>query len=116
MALLKTRLKAATLIESLVAMVIIVVCFSVATMIYVNVINSDKQRMGLKAMQLLDKEVQQLKNEKNFLDEEKKVNGWIVKKTLQKYAQTDNLYHLMLTVKDTAGRIVAKRNELIAVE
>jgi hypothetical protein len=42
-------LKASTLVESLIAMVILIVCMGIGTMVYTNVLNSDKERKVLHA-------------------------------------------------------------------
>ena len=110
------RLKASTLMESLIAMVIMVVCLGVATMIYTNVLSSDKQRNQLKAMFLANEEAGKTKAEKNFLDSEIQAGDWIIKKTVAKYEQTENLYKLSLTVLDRNKKIIVTRNELIPVE
>lgn len=116
MAKLNRKIKAATLIESLIAMVIIVLSLGVGTMIYVNVLNSDKQRLQLKAIGVLNRMAEQAKMEKNYLDAEQQLEGWNIKKTVDKYDQTENLYQLSITAFDTAGHLIAIRNELITVE
>ena len=113
---LKHRLKASTLMESLIAMVIIVVCFSIAVMIYVSVVDNDKERSKLKAILILNQTAIQIKREKNFLDDEKKYDNWVIKKTVGRYPETENVYSLSLVVKDTTGRTIALRNELISME
>lgn len=110
------RIKAATLMESLIAMVIIVLCLGVGTMIYTNVLNSDKQRLQLKAIGELNRLADQAKTEKNYLDSEVLLNGWKIKKVVNKYNQTENLYQLSITAFDTAGYFIAIRNELITIE
>ena len=113
---LEKKLKAATLIESLVAMIIIVVCLGVGTMIYSNVLSSDKQRLKLKAILMLNKEAQQIKTEKLFLDGEKQIGDYIVKIEIKKYNQTENLYSLILIALNKEGIVIGSRNELIFTE
>ena len=113
---LNHTLKASTLLESLIAMIIIVVCFGVATMIYSNVLDSDKQRLQLKAILVLNEEAIELKKGKTFLDSEKQNGDWVIKKIVEKYPQTENLYTISLSVIDRNGRIIATRNELIPIE
>lgn len=113
---LNYHLKASTLIESLISMVLIVVCFSVAVMIYINVVDNDRQRTRLNAILILNEEALQIKKEKNFLDDEKTINNWILKKTVERYAETSNIYTLSLVIKDKEGKIIATRNELISME
>ncbi len=91
---LNRKLKASTLMESLIAMVIIVVCMGVSAMIYSNVLDSDKQRIQLKAYMLLNTEAIQTKTEKSFIDSEKLVGDWTIKKTVELYPQTENVYKL----------------------
>lgn len=109
-------LKASTLVESLFAMVIIVVSLGVGTMIYSNVLNSDKQVLKLKAMSVLDQQAALTKTEKSFIDAQQQFENWNIKKTLLLYDQTTNLYQLTLSVSDTSGHIIAVRNELIFTE
>lgn len=116
MAQLNHNLKAATLMESLIAMIIIVVCFGVATMIYTNVLDSDKQRLQLKAILILNKKAIESKTKKEFLDSEEQAGDWIINKTVEQYSGTENLYQLNLAVKDRNGKIIAIRNELILME
>lgn len=107
------QLKASTLMESLIAMVIIVTCLAIGTMIYANVLASDKQRLQLKAMLILNSEALQTKSEKSFLDSEKQLDEWNIKKTVEHYEQTENLYRLTLSITDKEGKTIATRNELI---
>ena len=113
---LNHRLKASTLIESLISMVLIVVCFSVAVMIYISVVDNDKQRTKLKAVLILNEEVLQIKKDNKFLDNEKIINDWVIKKTVEHYAETSNVYILSLVLKDKEGKIIATHNELISME
>lgn len=116
MAELNYRLKASTLVESLIAMVILVVCLGVGTMIYTNVLSSDKERMQLHASLLADEEAIRVKSGKNYLDGEVKSGDWVLKKTVEKYEQTENLFLLAIAVLDRDKKIVLIRRELIIVE
>lgn len=116
MAQLKHTLKAATLMESLIAMVIIVICFGVGTMIYSNVMDSDKQRLQLKAILVLNGEALETKTNRKFLDSEEQSGDWIVKKTIERYPEAENLYRLSLAAVYKNGKTIAVRNELILIE
>ena len=113
---LEYKLKASTLIESLIAMVIIVVCVGIATTIYVNVLDSDKQRQKLKAALLLDDIAIKTKAGKNFLDEEMTIENWKIKKTVGRYKDYSNLYQFTLKVIDSENKRIALRNELIVIQ
>jgi len=113
---LNSSLKASTLMESLVAMVIIVVSLGVGTMIYSNVLNSDKQVLQLKATCILDQQAAQTKTEKSFLDDEKLLGNWKIKKKVDLYDQTKNLYQLTFSAFDGNGQLIAIRKELIITQ
>jgi competence protein ComGF len=114
--MVRITIKAATLIESLVAMIIIVLCLAIATMIYVNVLNSDKQRLRQKAQFMLDEEMLIIKREKHFFDFRKEAGDWTIEQTVVRYENTENLYHLKLLLLDNEGKILFCRNELILKE
>ncbi len=113
MARLNQKLMASTLIESLIAMVIILVCMGIGILIYSNVLNSDKQRLELKAILVLNEEVMKVKKEHPIIDQEKKVGEWRIKQTLQLFEQTENVFKLNLVIIDALGTKIFERNELI---
>ena len=113
---LNKTLKAATLMESLIAMIIIVVCLGVGTMIYSNVLNSDKQRLKFKAILMLNKEAEQIKTDKGFIDGEKQEGDYVIRRAIKKMPQTENLYMLTLVVLNKEGKVIGTRNELIFTE
>lgn len=116
MAGLKRKIKAATMLESMVAMVIIVVCLGVGTMIFVNVLNNDKDRVSLKASLILNKQSTFIKNEKQFIDGESTQDGYTIRQTFVKYNDTDNLFTMTLKALDENRKIVFERKELILAE
>lgn len=113
---MKPTLKAATILESMIAMVVITVCFGIAAMIFVNVLNNDKDRASLKAILLLSRKSEIIKKEKFFIDGEEKENGYIIQKTFSKYPETENLLQMTLKAIDESGKVVKERKELIVIE
>jgi hypothetical protein len=113
---LTKKLKAATLMESLIAMIIIIVCFGIGTMIYSNVLSSDKQRLKLKAILLLNQEAASIKKEHLFIDGEKQQGDYLIKRMIKKMNQTENVYILSLVAVNKEGKIIGTRNELIIVD
>ena len=110
------KLKAGTLIESLIAMIIIIVCMSISAIIYTNVLDSDKQYLKLKAEQLLNQEALTIKSTKDFMDSEIKIGDWLIKRKIENYSQTKNLLKLSLTAINNHRNIIIERDELILVE
>lgn len=110
------KLKAGTLVESLIAMVIIVVSLGVTTMIYMNVVQSDKQVLQMKGLFMINNEVKKIKLDKQYLDNERKVGDYLISSIIKEYNESENLYQISLTVKDLKGKTIASQNELIIIE
>lgn len=107
------KLKAATLMESLVAMVIVLACCGIAAMIYVNVMDSGNEREKLKAHLMLNEAAIKTKNEKLFLDEEIQGEFITIRKRITPYKEQADLSLLVLTAIDADGNIVEARKEII---
>ncbi len=102
--------------ESLIAMIIIIICISISAVIYTNVLESDKQYLKLKGRQLLNHIAINAKSKKEYLDSELKSDDWTITKKLQVYEQSTNLFQLSLTAKKNNSNIVIEHNELIVIE
>ena len=110
------KLKAGTLVESLIAMVIIVVSLGVTTMIYMNVVQSDKQFLQMKGLFMINNEVKRIKLAKEYLDSERTIGDYLINSEIKVYNESENLYQISLTVKDLKGKKIASQNELIIIE
>ena len=110
----RMKLKAATLIESLVAMVIVMLCFGISAMIYVNVMNADNQRLKLSAHLLLNETAVLTKTGKNFLDREIKGERLDIKASFTKYRESSDLTLMTLTAVDKEGKLLGTRKEIIS--
>jgi len=113
---LNTSLKAFTVIESIVAMVVIVICFGISSMVFYNILEGDSQRNLLKAAAILNKEAFAIKEQKNYLDEEREEGDWLLSKKTELYEGTENLYRLTLILSDKKGNTIMERAELIITE
>lgn len=109
------KLKAATLIESLVAMVIIMLCFGVSAMIYINVLNGGNYRLKLNAHARLSEIAIESKNKKNFIDREIAGEKLDVKVSFSSYKGSElSLMHI--AAYDKQGKLIGTRKEIISVE
>ncbi len=107
--------KASTLLETLVAMVIIMLCFSIGTMVYVNVITSENMVQKVHANIVLQNLALKIKNENEFLDSEMEMDDFFIKRKINNYQFSDNLIHLSLLAYQKNGKLVASHNEIILV-
>lgn len=111
----KTRFVATTIIESMVAMVIIVLSFGVGMMIYMNVIGGDQLIAKTKADILLQDELVQTKKMKRFYNETKKLEGMLVVKEVVPYLDQENAFTVVVKVIDPAGITIREIKEIIYV-
>lgn len=110
------KLKAGTLVESLIAMVIIVVSLGVTTMIYMNVVQSDKQVLQMKGLFMINNEMMRIKLANEYLDSQRTIGDYLINSEIKEYNESENLYQISLTVKDLTGKTIACQNELIIIE
>lgn len=107
------KLKATTIMEALIAMILIMVCLGIGTMIFVNVLQNDRGRSSLKAMLLLKAESKMLRQKQLFVDGEEKQGEWLIQRTFEKYDNTENVLQMNLKLTDENGKVIAEQNELI---
>ena len=110
------KLKASTLVEALVAMVIVMLAVGMFTTIYVNVMKSSDHNRKVLASVLLDKIAMETKQKKVFLDEQIKTEEFIVDKKIVPYEGAAGLSVLSLKASDKNEKLLAERNELIFTE
>lgn len=113
MAALNRRLPAYILLESILAMVVVMVCFGVAVMIYNNVITGMRGRLQLQARLVLEQEALNARSANRLLDESRSTDVFTISKTVRPYVGTTSVYLLELTANDKEGRPLATHRELV---
>lgn len=108
------KLKSATLIEAIVAMVIIMAVFGLAMMIYVNVINSSVSARHVRIGLILKKAAEDTVASKRFFDEAFEEGGFAISKSVSKYDNVETLIRLRLEIVD--GGKTFSRNQLVIQE
>jgi Tfp pilus assembly protein PilV len=108
------KVKGSTLLEVIVALVIIMFVFGIAMMIYLNVLQSSYSNRLIQANLLLKAISDETIREKKYVDEYIQRNGWTVKKSIVKYQHSNCLIHLHLETMDSLyhGKVI-NRDELI---
>lgn len=109
------HLKASSMLEALVAMVIILGSFVVTCMIYVNVTTSDNNRQKLDAQLLINQMAFKTKQEQNFIDETTETDFLTIEKTVVKYPNTEDLNQLTIRVTDKEGKLIEEYKELLVI-
>jgi hypothetical protein len=81
------KLKGSSLIEALIAMVVISISFGIGTIIFVSIYKNNTIKNTFVANQIIEQEFRNCINTKNFIDNEKKVNDFVI---VQKIEKMDN--------------------------
>ena len=113
-AIFKT-LPASTLFETLISMIIIMMCFGISLTIYLNVSASNNSMQKLKAQLLLNSLALEAKEKNNFVEEYIETESLIIEKTIRPYPQTEKLGVLTYIAKDKNEKLLAKHSELVIV-
>lgn len=107
------KLKAYTIIEAMIAMILVVISFGIGMSIYANVLQSDRLVSQAAAHQLLQDQLVQTKTEQRYFDEVLIVQGLTVEKSIQPHDDIPELYLLYLRCFDPRKQLLAEAKELI---
>ncbi|HET6243889.1 MAG: hypothetical protein H0V01_04385 [Bacteroidetes bacterium] len=116
MALLTKKIKASTLIEVIVALIIVMITFGIAMVIFINVTHSDNQVQKLKASLILNESALKTSKENSYIDEKTEVDGLFINKTINPYENIPGLNLVLFEAFDVNGKIIAERRELILLK
>ena len=110
---LNKKIKGSTLVETLIAMVLIVTTISISVMIYISVVTSDKQNKLVQAKLLIEKEVGLIKKKQLFVNGESTRNGISIQKQFTVYEGSSQLQLMQIVASDTSGLRLLEHQELI---
>jgi Tfp pilus assembly protein PilV len=110
------KLKGSTIIEVLVAMVIILACSSLATVIYLNVLQSQNSAEKLKAFRILKQFQQETESKGNFINEETEADAFTVKKECRPYQGNMQLIQLTFSIRNAEGKELIRQSKLVVSE
>ena len=114
MALLRNNhLKASSLIEVVVAMVILSVTFTVCLMVFNNITRSTYSLRQMKYSLILQNLKLKTEQEKSYFDEVISEENEIVYKKVSHYNNRENLILLEFEVVDAGNEVIAERKDLI---
>lgn len=109
---LNKNLKASTLLESLISMVLIMICFTIATAVYLNIIRGNQTGKKLKVHLLMEKMAFETKQNNTYLDETQNYENMVIRKMIKPYPSASGLYLLSLKAFENE-KLFDEYNELI---
>jgi Tfp pilus assembly protein PilV len=109
-------IKAASLLEVLVAIFILVTVFVIGTLVFIQVSSSSYNGQRLKAALLADKEMKETRESKSFFDEEINQGNLIVKKSVTQYQKKNNLLTIWIQIFDKGQKKLYERKEIVLID
>lgn len=110
------KLKASTLVETIVAMLIVTIAFSLALLLMVNIGKNSNNSLKTKAYFLTNNIFVQTKAENTFVDQEYTYGNIFIKKTVKAYENNDELFQLNISAYDKQNHKLFEQNELVIIE
>jgi type II secretory pathway pseudopilin PulG len=107
------RLPAATLVETIVAMVIILVVFGIVTTVFVQATLTTASLKKLKAVQLANIYMEQTSEEKTFFDEETTKEDYKIVRQVTAYQGHTNLWKVSIVIYDNNDQLLEQQNRLL---
>jgi|SRR6185312_6322219 len=115
MAILK-RIPSSSILEAIIAMVIIMLVFGISAMIYVNITSSGFSLQKVKADLLLKQLAIETEERKSYFDETISYEVLIIEKQVQKYEDVDDVLLLSLVAINQQQDTLAKCKQLLLVK
>lgn len=106
------KLDAMSVTESIVALVIITISFSIGLNFYISIIASDGIVKDAKINMLLNEELEKTLIDKSYFEETKQYQGISIIKSIIPYQLFRNIYNLRITASKR-GEKIAEINQLI---
>ena len=106
------RVRAATLVETIIAMLIILVLTGITVTVLVQVTNSGYSIRRLKAATLIDRYISETELQKSFFDEEISEGDFIIRKQVTESDYSKEIVWLKISVYDFNNRLIKYRNSL----
>lgn len=103
------------MIETLVAMTIILISLVFCGMIFINILNSGHSQEVFKAHAMLNAIAIKTKSENKFIDEYTEDGNIVIQKTIRSYNGVEDLYIQTFTASDMDGKVLARFQELIFI-
>ncbi len=104
---------ASTLVEVLISMIVIVVVFGIALMIFANVIRFSPSEKQLTAKALLNDMLLKTEEQKTFSDQSTTKNQFFIQQTVLPYGNVNGLISIKLTAFDQHQQKVAEIQKII---
>lgn len=116
MVVLSKKLKAGTILETMVALTIVMISFGIALMIFNNVNKSNSNFLKIKASIMLNEAAKNATQEKLYIDNSFEQDGISITQKIENFDNLSDIKLLYLEARNKEGKVIAERKELILVD
>lgn len=109
-------INASTLVETIIAMLIVTIAFSLALILMISISKNSNNSLKTKAYMLANDVLVQTKAEKSYIDQEYAFGNIVIKKTVTEYENNEELFQLNVSAYDLKNFKLVEQNELIIIE
>jgi hypothetical protein len=114
MAILKRKIQATTIVETIVALLLVFISFGIGISVYLNIMRTDALVLKTKAATVLERIMKETKQEDRFIDENIEEGILTISKKISKYdAKIEGLYILSLEAVNPENRVIHSLKELV---
>lgn len=110
------RVRASTVLEVVVSMVIIILVFGIAMMIYGNVTRMSLSGQKIRAQAVLTQVMRELPGAEPIEANNSVIAGFMVERSVKAYAENNKLLEVELKAYDDNHQLLATLNQLILVD
>lgn len=110
------RLSSATLVETIIAMVLILVIFGITTTVLMQTGNVSLSTKEIRARYAVNKYALQTEKEKSFFDEQKEVSLFTIQKRIQESKFNKNLVVVQFSVIDPNGNLINSQKRIFRIK
>ncbi|WP_179415927.1 hypothetical protein HDF19_06170 [Mucilaginibacter sp. E4BP6] len=111
--ILKSKLSGSSIIEALISMVVIMVVFGIAMMIYANIIQSSLSVKKIRAQAILNQTLQIDESSANNISTTFTVDGLSIEQTVKNYNNENNLTEIDLSAYEANGKVLTTLRKVI---
>lgn len=115
------KLDAFTIVESIMAMIVIMISFTAGMTVYLSILKGDAFPLKTKAENILNLLFLETKNQKHFLDETLNQDGFVIEKKVLRYKtfhgifNQENIYQISFKAYASDETLIAEQEHLVFI-
>jgi type II secretory pathway pseudopilin PulG len=113
MARITSKLKGSTLIEVMVAMVIVIIIFGLAMMTFINIAKFSNNALKTEAYFNLQKVITETYVNKQFLDEDYEFENMVIRKSITPYPDCKDLRIILFSAYTAENKLIIEKKQVV---